>query len=501
MKRAAMKSVGDLLVSAFALHQQGQFKESEQLYTEVLKADRRNFDALHLLGLVKHQQGNHEEALRLIGQALKVKPDHPDAVLNYGSVLAALERHEEALAYFDRAVEMTPSSPRALNNRGNSLAEMMRFEEALTCFDRALAIDPDYANCLVNRGRMLVDIGRYAEGIPNYERALKFDPNDAESQMHLGYARLSLGDMPRGWKGYEWRWKNPTSPSKWHFLLPRWNGEHVRGPVLAFGEQGLGEEILFASMVPDLAQRVDSVVLEVEPRLKKLFGRSFPQVDVIGRGEPLPKSAVMQSPLGSLGQHLRPSLDSFPRRDAGYLLADRELGASLRRRLSPDGQPVIGLSWISRNPRFAAFKSARLSDFQSVLQLPKCRFIDLQYGDTRDERDALSRETGLLVERLEDIDNMNDIDGLASLITACDVVVTVSNTTAHLSGALGKPTVLFVPHTGRTWYWLAGRADSPWYPHMYITRQKHGQSWKDLIALSAGQVAALVEAAQVGQPG
>jgi tetratricopeptide (TPR) repeat protein len=500
MEPYEMTSLRNVLERAFALHQQGNAKEAEQLYTQVLKADPRQFDALHLLGLLKHQQGNNTEGLRLIGAALKIKPDYADAVLNYGSVLAALERHEEALVYFDRAVATNPSSPRALNNRGNSLAELMRFDEALSCFDKALAIDPDYANCLVNRARMLVDIGRYAEAIPTYTRALKFDPEDADSQMHKGYAELSLGNFPSGWKGYEWRWKSPTAPAKWHFSLPRWKGEHVKGTIVAWGEQGLGDEILFASMIPDLVPLADSVVLDVEPRLKKLLARSFPQVEVIGRGEPLPRPAIVQSPLGSLGQYLRLSWEAFPRRDSGYVVPDPDRTAELRGRLSPDGRPVIGLSWVSKNPKFAQFKSARLSDFQSVLQLAGCRFIDLQYGDTLAEREALKETTGIIVERLEDIDNTNDIEGLAALISACDLVVTVSNTTAHLAGALGKPTVLFVPHTGRTWYWFSQRPDSPWYPRMHVNRQKHGQSWKDLIDRTAGEVAGLVESVRIGQP-
>jgi tetratricopeptide (TPR) repeat protein len=491
-----MDSAGDLVKRAFALHQQGQAKQAEQLYTQALKLDPRQFDALHLLGLLHHQHQHFAEAERLIGAALKIRPDYLDAVLNYGNVLAALNRHEDAIVYFDRVLAIDPRSARALNNRGRALTELMRFDEALTCFDQALAVDPNYVNCLANRGHMLVDSGRYAEAIPTYERALQLDPNDAESQRYLAHARLSLSDFSRGWKGYEWRWKNPKSPaqSKWGALLPRWNGQHVDGTILTFGEQGLGDEILFASMVPDLRKHADSVVVEVDPRLKNLLARSFPEIDVVGRGEALPATATVQSPLGSLGLYLRQSWESFPRRDSGYLVADSDLAAKLRRRIARDGEIAIGLSWVSKNARFAQFKSARLSDFLPVLQLPGCRFVDLQYGDTLAEREALKQETGIVVERLPDIDNTNDIDGLAALIAACDLVVTVSNTTAHLAGALGKTTVLFVPHTGKHWAWFAGRTDSPWYPHMHISFQQHGQGWKELIARSADDVAALIRA-------
>jgi Tfp pilus assembly protein PilF len=494
-----MTPPGSLLQRALALQQQGQFKQAEQLYGNVLKADPRNFDALHLLGLTKHQQGANEEALRLIGAALKVKPGSADAQLNYGSVLATLQRHEEALAYFDRALAVNPHSARALNNRGNCLAVLRRFDEALASFDRALAIDPDHVNTLVNRAYTLVDLGRHTEGKAGYERALKLLPDHPDTQVHMAFVELATGDFGSGWKRYEWRWKTGQSAPPLHTSLPRWNGERVDGGIVAWGEQGLGDEILYSSMVPELAAYADKIVLELDPRLKTLFSRSMPQVQAIGRGEPLPEGIKVQSPLAGLGRHLRANWDAFPKRENGYLVADQERAAELRRRLSPNGETVIGLSWVSKSPLFGLFKTAQLTDFESVLRIPGSRFVDLQYGDTSAEREAVKTATGIVVERLADIDNTNDIEGLAALMTACDLVVTVSNTTAHLAGALGRPTMLFVPQSGgRLWYWFSDRTDSPWYARMRVTRQRVGQSWKELVSGAAEEIAALAKTTQAG---
>jgi Tfp pilus assembly protein PilF len=490
----------DLLARAFALHQQGQLGPAEQIYTQVLKSNRRNFDALHLLGLLRHQQGDNTEALRLIGTALKVKPDYSDALLNYGSVLSALQRNEEALAYFDKALAANPHSIRALNNRANALAVLKRFDEALGCFDRVLSLDPIYANALLNRAYTLVDLGRYTEALTDYHRALRLRPADAESHIHMAFAELAMGNFSSGWPRYEWRWKGQKAPAPRHMALPRWNGQRVSGAILAWGEQGLGDEIIYTSMIPDLAPHADAVVLEVEPRLVTLIARSMPDIRVIGRGDPVPGDVTAQSPLASLGQYLRPGWDAFPRKPS-YLVADQDLAASLRCRLAPDDEAIIGLSWVSKSSTFGQFKTARLSDFEPVLRLPQCRFVDLQYGDTLAEREAVQKSTGLTVERLPDIDNTNDIDGLAALITACDLVVTVSNTTAHLAGALGKPTLLFVPQaSGRLWYWFNERDDSPWYPRTRIRRQTAGQSWPDLIGPAADDVATLIRQARPGWP-
>jgi ADP-heptose:LPS heptosyltransferase len=130
-----------------------------------------------------------------------------------------------------------------------------------------------------------------------------------------------------------------------------------------------------------------------------------------------------------------------------------------------------------------------LLDFASVLRGPNCHFIDLQCGDTRAECAAVAREMGVHVEQHGDVDNGRDIDGLAALMTACDIVVTVSNTTAHLAGALGRPTWVFVPHgPARPWYWFEDGDDSPWYPHLRIRRQASEQSWTDLIASNADEI-------------
>jgi hypothetical protein len=247
-------------------------------------------------------------------------------------------------------------------------------------------------------------------------------------------------------------------------------------------------------MLPDLIARTGPIVLEVEPRLVALFARSFPAVTVIGlKPELATVAADAQIPFGSLGGFFRPDWDAFPRRDRGYLTADAARTAALRARLAQDGRRVIGVSWISKAPFGGASKSARLPDFAALLHRPNTRFVDLQYGDTSAERAALRDTLGIEVERLPDIDTMNDIDGLAALISACDAVVTVSNTTAHLAGALGVPTWVMVPHGhARIWYWFRDRPESPWYPRVRVRRQNRGQPWADVVAGVADEVSRLL---------
>jgi hypothetical protein len=160
-----------------------------------------------------------------------------------------------------------------------------------------------------------------------------------------------------------------------------------------------------------------AVTVEVERRLVDLFARSFPGLSVAAIGRELHAGGLdAHTPIGSLGRHLRSSFAAFPRRQQGYLLPDPVRAAALRGRLKDDGRAVVGLSWRSQNPKFEKAKSARLADFESVLRLPGCR-LDLQYGDTRAEREA-ERNSACGIDRPDDADNTRDIDGLAAPMSA-----------------------------------------------------------------------------------
>ena len=132
-----------------------------------------------------------------------------------------------------------------------------------------------------------------------------------------------------------------------------------------------------------------------------------------------------------------------------------------------------------------------LESLAPLLKSSGAEFIDLQYGDTSAERASLQSDHGLLVNKLDDVDSFHDIDTLAALISACDIIVTVSNTTAHLAAALGKPVIVMLPESPSLfWYWHIDRSDSPWYPSAVLLRQTQAGDWTEVIATAS---AALTE--------
>jgi hypothetical protein len=242
-------------------------------------------------------------------------------------------------------------------------------------------------------------------------------------------------------------------------------------------------------VLPDLRGLVGSLTVEVEERLIPLFERSFPFAEFIAydhrRLHPGPADA--QIPIGGLGRFFR--REAFAPPADGYLRCDEARAAELRARLD-DGRLVVGLSWHSQNKKLAASKSVRLADLAAALGRPECRLVDLQYGDNDAERAAVASDLGIAVEKLPDVDNTDDLDGLAALIRACDLVVTVSNTTAHLAGAIGAEThVLVASGRGRMWCWLRDRNDSPFYPRVQLWRQPLGQDWSGPLSGAAAAVA------------
>jgi len=157
---------------------------------------------------------------------------------------------------------------------------------------------------------------------------------------------------------------------------------------------------------------------------------------------------------------------------------------------------LVGISWKSANKELGALKSHSLRDWLGILRVAQARFVDLQYGETASEREVVERQAGTRIEHLPDLDLYNDLEGLAALCAACDLVITASNVTAHVAGALGRPVWLLVPKTnGRHWYWFSGRTGSPWYPSLRIFTQQAAGDWSGVLDEVAQELAAFIKAA------
>jgi hypothetical protein len=263
---------------------------------------------------------------------------------------------------------------------------------------------------------------------------------------------------------------------------PAWTGEKLAsGSLLLWGEQGVGDEIMFAGLVPDALRTGNHCILDCEPRLNPLFTRSFPGVQVVsgcGPGLRPELEIAAQLPTGSLPGLFRKSSAEFAATKSPYLVADPAEREQFRGRYA-DGRRLIGLAWQTNNRKTARFRSISLSRFAPLFALPDTRWVSLQYGrHGKLENQIQAASAPLLFDHT--VDQLKNIDAFAAQVAALDLVITIDNSTAHLAGALGVPVWVMLPFAP-DWRWLLEREDSPWYPAVRLFRQPQPGDWQSVI--------------------
>ncbi|MDX2143311.1 MAG: tetratricopeptide repeat protein [Rhodospirillaceae bacterium] len=444
-------------------------------------------NALLMLGNLRYRQMQLGEAETYFRRLLLVAPDDPYANNYLGATLQNLGRIDDAERFIAKAHVVAPDDPEVLSNMGLIAQERGRFEDAIAFQRKAIAIKPTMAEAWNNLGIALQNVGSWDEALSSYRQAVNLKPDFAAAKSNVAHALLSLGQLAEGWSGYHFRFEKKHLASKRRqFDYPTWAGEPISSDtLLLWTDQGLGDEVLFASMIPDVTAQCGHCILECSPRLTALMQRSFPAVTVVPRMNPSHPLIAQSAPkyqisLGEIGSILRPSLQSIPRLQ-GYLRFDENVRNALRQKYEgiAAGRKIVGLSWKSENPFAGRAKSPPLSVWHAVLRQERALFVSVQYGDVAGDLAAL--DTGLANGILRDpgIKPNEDPDLSAAQIAALDLVITVSNTTAHFAGALNVPTWTLLPKgPGLFWYWFHERSDSPWYPSMTLFRQDAPGQWE-----------------------
>jgi ADP-heptose:LPS heptosyltransferase len=256
--------------------------------------------------------------------------------------------------------------------------------------------------------------------------------------------------------------------------------------VAIWSEQGVGDQLVYSTLLPELESRGQDFVVEIDPRLEAAFARAHPKWKLVAKPSADAFSKCdRQLALGSLAELLRPDLASFIRQPRALLAADRERAAAFRRELK--APRVIGISWKSFQPKvrgkLVRGKSAPLAAFAALSRREGIELVDLQYGDTREEREAFAQAGGRLT-RLEGLDLFNDLDGVLAAVEACDLVITTSNVTAHFAGAIGKRALLvYLRAMSPFHYWVPGPdGRALWYPSVEVISTPALDTWDRALA-------------------
>jgi tetratricopeptide (TPR) repeat protein len=368
-----------------------------------------------------------------------------------------------------------------LSYKGVALQELKQYDEAIASFDTALSIKSDYAQAWTNKGVALQELKRYDEAIAHYDKALSLKADYAEAWANKSMLNLFLKKYQDGWENYNWRLKTKDSQLKTKMEgLTLWNGSSCKHLII-FSEQGLGDIIFFASMLEIINNKVEALTISLDVRLIPILSRTFPEIRFIDQNSAVDASVYdAHISFGSLPVVMNMIPDMVGRR-VPYLLDNDVLTKSLINKTTPKKHLKCGVAWKSNNQKLGKNKSILLSDLNEIFQVEGCEFINLQYGDTQEEIADLEKSFGTRLTAIEGIDLFRDIDGLLSVIKTCDFIVTTSNVTAHLAGALGKTTFLLVPYSaGRIWYWHEEKISS-WYPSISLYSQDYNFEWSNAI--------------------
>ena len=426
--------------------------------------------------------GSFEDALFNYEQLIVLSPQDAKWRSNRGNALVALRRLDEAIECFERAIEIDPGDPQSYMNMGNALIGLGRYDAAIECLRRAVSIDPGYAEAHSNLGSALKTVGRFSEAFDQYNRAIRLEPKLAEAHWNKGLTQLLLGDFRNGWRSYEWRWKTKESLRlSRDFAQPLWLGQgNLAGKtILVHCEQGLGDTIQFCRYLPLLAAQGAKVVFEL-PRVLLSLLQKLPGVDMfVIQGEGLPHTDI-HCPLLSLPLAFKSTPDNFPSPE-GYLEPEPLKKARWSEWLGKKTKQRIGLVW-SGNAKHKNDHNRSIPLRMMLAHLP----AQFEYVSLQREIDDTDRHLLVLNPHIRYVGlGLEDFADTAALCGLMDVVISVDTSVAHLSGALGLPTWLLLPHLP-DWRWLLDREESPWYSSMSLYRQETARDW--------GQVLARVEA-------
>jgi hypothetical protein len=454
----------------------GEIEIAERCYRVASQLEPGDWTHISNLGGVLRDQGRFDNAVELLRSALFVHPEAADLWNTLGTVLQEQGRPEEAVVFLQEAARLKPGFSRAYHNLGAALFDLARYTQAREALDQAL------------RGVL-----------PAMDRA--------EMVAMRSWTLLGSGALEQGWAEYEAR-LDPQANDSIEYLIPRprWQGEDIAGKtVLAIGEQGVGDEILFANCLADLIAAVGpsgKVIIACDRRLIAMFQRTFPAADVVsevsmkraGRGQRSVKdftaweSIDFWTPFGSLMRHFRKRLEDFPQA-RGFLKPNEERVAEFRRQF-PSNTLNVGIAWKSlvmtpkRSRYFAPFE-----EWAPVLTTPGVNFYTLQPGDVDADIAMAKSRFSAEIRKIEGLDVKEDLDGIGAAGAALDLVIAPMNASSNMAAACG----------GNVWFWhhygawaMLGTPDTPFYAGSRTFCARKTGAWSEIFVPVGADLRAMV---------
>lgn len=513
------KDVDKLINEAHALRGNGNPQGAEKAYLECLEYQPSNYIVLHLYAgllldlqrfdeaiiaseksisiclsdpnqLIRHgfalwKAGHLDRARSVTLRALRMDPGCQGGYLNLAGILCDQGQEQEAVNVLTQGIAVSPNNPSLAAYLGNLYKQIRCFAQAEQSYLKVLDLQPEFTQARESLADIYAVQARYVDALKVLEELCRLNPDYDNGKFQLSLMLLRFKNFKNGWILYEsrftgdWKSNGLVDRSDLYERKPRYSAGKL-GRVLILSEQGIGDQIMFLSMACDLSKNVDELIIQCDERLHSLLSRSLGRTIRLVSIEETPCRTQYdyELPMGSLGRAYRSKLDSFSHSSSGYLVCDTCRQAMLRKRLERfDHRLIVGISWKSALDRPTnQAKSLRLQELLNAIALPGLLFVNLQYGDIWAEWDSAVLPSYCGKITISDIDNQEDIDGLAALTKACDIVITIDNVTAHLAGALGASTLLLLPFCS-DWRWGVNESSSYWYASLRLLRQQTEGAW------------------------
>lgn len=432
--------------------------------------------------------GRADEEGAAVAAFVAANPGHSAATCTLAGLRYAARDYDGAIALLEPLAAAEPVDRDACNLLGLIVGrELCEFDRSKALLARVLAAHPGWPPAMVNLAWMHFETGDHGAGTALIDQVLAASPGDDEARLVKSYANLKSGRFAEGWRDYHARLTRPSARER-PYRFPRWDGRAAPGArLLVYAEQGLGDQIMFASCIAEARALVGSLTIECHPKLVALFARSFPDCEVrpsIPFGQPADWLAQvpafdLQAPMGDLPVYFRPGWESFPAHH-GYLRADPDRVASWRVRLGELGAGrKLGLSWAGGAP--GTRRHLRSLPPEALLPLLRADalFVSLQYGDCASDLAAIRALSGVALPHWPE--TIEDYDDTAALVCALDGVVSVCTAIVHLCGALGRPVWVLTPSVPE-WRYLHEGERLPWYPSARMVRQVAPGDWEGPVA-------------------
>ena len=462
---------------AFVLYKLNRIEEAKKICIFYLKKNNKNLGFLNIIGQCLFHENNYDEAIKIFENILLIDPKNLAALNSLARTYHQKREKIKAEEYYIRALKIDKLSFYLLNNIAGFYREESSYDKAIDYYKQALSINPNNAYIYNNLAKIYFDLNDHKKAIENSLKALKMKKNDGDIQKTISFIYLKDHDFENGWNYFDGRLDLEDFKEKNNYIkklnnkLYRSNNLNNKiGKLLVVREQGVGDEILYSSMYEDLLNDIKNTVIECDPRLLNFYKRSLPKfsekfvsLGTITNDDDQFRNIDNIIYAGSLGRYYRKNIKDF--KNNSFLKVDNKNFEDMQIKLSIYKKKYkIGLSWKSFNNQFADDKSLNLKDLNNIFNLTDCDIFNLQYGNVENEINSFNSVNKNKLLNIEGLDLFNDFESIASLLKSLDVFISISNSTAHLAGALGVKTILIKPENFAVFhYWNQKTDNTPWY--------------------------------------